>query len=569
MPSAPFPVGPMKHLTQTLGAMALALFTTLVATVMPIGNAAAAPRVISNVATVSWELGASRITQSSNRVDLEVQIPVEVIAMKTYRLMPGATQSAGLGGSVCHGQAGPTTFGFQGVYDGISANSAPIVPAEEIRAGEPLVIEIERPSANHDANAIETVTVVIRTTEGDTETLDLRESAPNSGHFFGIIATTGSPPPGTSGDCLLSVLPGDKLTLSALDAPDAGAFASSQLDVLLDPYGIVFNSANGQPIDGAKVTIVDAASGAPAEVFGDDGTSPFPSSVISGGSATDGTGRVYAFPSGEYRFPMMRPGQYRLIVEPPEPFIAPSTVAPEEIARLARPGGGSFVINAASYGGIIALAAPLPFQIDVPLDEPATAIHVAKTASVTVAEPGDSVQYRITVSNPSATRATGTLTLTDLLPSQMRLRSGSVRVDGAKMAETVSSDGTRLSITLPRLGASASIVVTYLLEVRPDARVGDAVNRAQASDSRGVQSNIADAAVRIRGDLLSGRMTIIGRVIDGGCDTKGLESKGIAGVRLMLEDGSYAVSDQDGRYHFEGVLPGTHVVQLLSSTLGS
>jgi uncharacterized repeat protein (TIGR01451 family) len=557
----------MKQLTQALGAMAFALFTTLVAMVVPMGSALAAPRVISNVATVSWELGATTVTQSSNRVDLEVQVPVEVIAMKTYRLMPGASQTAALGGSTCHGQQGQSSFGFQGVYDGINAASAPIVPTEEIRAGEPLVIEIERPSANHDANAIETVTVVIRTTEGDTETLDLRESGPNSGHFFGIIATTASPPPGTSGDCLLSVLPGDTLTLSALDAPESSAFASSQLDVLLDPYGIIFNSANGLPVDGAKVTIVEAASGTPAEVFGDDGVSPFPSTVTSGGSATDSNGRVYTFPSGEYRFPMMRPGQYRLIIEPPEPFIAPSTVPPEEIARLARPGGGSFVINAASYGGIIALAAPLPFQIDVPVDEPATAIHVAKTASVTVAERGDTVQYRVTVSNPSATRATGAITLTDLLPPQMRLRNGTVRVDGTKVTPAVSSDGSRLSIALPRLGASASVVITYLLEVRPDARVGDAVNRAQASDSRGVQSNLADAAVRIRSDMLSGRMTIIGRVIDGDCGAIGPEAKGIAGVRLMLEDGSYAVSDVEGRYHFEGLLPGTHVVQLDDQTL--
>ena len=30
----------------------------------------------------------------------------------------------------------------------------------------------------------------------------------------------------------------------------------------------------------------------------------------------------------------------------------------------------------------------------------------------------------------------------------------------------------------------------------------------------------------------------------------------------MLEDGSYAVTDYQGRYHFEGVDPGLHVVQV-------
>ena len=35
----------------------------------------------------------------------------------------------------------------------------------------------------------------------------------------------------------------------------------------------------------------------------------------------------------------------------------------------------------------------------------------------------------------------------------------------------------------------------------------------------------------------------------------------------MLQDGSYTVTDEDGRYHFEGVRPGLHVVQIDPSTL--
>ena len=38
-------------------------------------------------------------------------------------------------------------------------------------------------------------------------------------------------------------------------------------------------------------------------------------------------------------------------------------------------------------------------------------------------------------------------------------------------------------------------------------------------------------------------------------------------TRVMLEDGSFAITDQDGRYHFEGVVPGTHVVQVSRMTL--
>ena len=35
----------------------------------------------------------------------------------------------------------------------------------------------------------------------------------------------------------------------------------------------------------------------------------------------------------------------------------------------------------------------------------------------------------------------------------------------------------------------------------------------------------------------------------------------------MLEDGSFAVTDADGRYHFEGLMPGTHVVEAQEVTL--
>ena len=39
-------------------------------------------------------------------------------------------------------------------------------------------------------------------------------------------------------------------------------------------------------------------------------------------------------------------------------------------------------------------------------------------------------------------------------------------------------------------------------------------------------------------------------------DRIGFQADGIAGVRVILQDGSYTVTDEDGRYHFEGVRPG-------------
>ncbi|MES0372350.1 MAG: OmpA family protein [Mariprofundaceae bacterium] len=42
---------------------------------------------------------------------------------------------------------------------------------------------------------------------------------------------------------------------------------------------------------------------------------------------------------------------------------------------------------------------------------------------------------------------------------------------------------------------------------------------------------------------------------------------GVEGVRIYMEDGSFVLTDQDGHYHFEGITPGSHVVQLDTDSL--
>ena len=45
------------------------------------------------------------------------------------------------------------------------------------------------------------------------------------------------------------------------------------------------------------------------------------------------------------------------------------------------------------------------------------------------------------------------------------------------------------------------------------------------------------------------------------------QQAGIAGVRVYLEDGRYAVTDEEGKYHFDDVMPGSHVVQIDAVTI--
>ncbi len=535
------------------------------------GSDDAYAQTITNVATIEWDAGASRISRPSNRVELAVERPQpSQAALTTYHLSdtPGAL-SVSVSGTVCQGSNGPQPVILGGVYDRMSLAPAMIEPATQIRAGEPLVISVTSATNNQNAAILETISVRITTPSGDSEVITLTESGPDTGVFFGIINTAANPPQPVQSDCRLSVRPGETLQLSGINADTGTLIATTPVEVLIDPFGIVFDSADGTPIPGVRVTLIDVATGRPAQVFGDDGVSTFPSSVVTGSTVTDSSGATYAFPPGDYRFPFARAGQYRLQVEPPAPFTAPSAATPAELAGLRRPDGPPFTITTASYGNVFTLSDPAPVRIDIPLDQPGAPLTLRKTASQPVAVPGDGVQYRITVQNGDRQRATGAITVSDRLPAEMRLRQDTVRYNGIKSSYLVSRDGRDLTISLPPLAVGESGVITYLLEVRPDARVGHAMNRAQARDSRGTTSPIADAMVRIARDGIGDRMTIIGRITDGGCTVDPEAANGIKGVRVMLEDGSYTVTDEEGRYHFEGVQPGLHVVQMDAATLPS
>ncbi len=534
-------------------------------------TAPARAETISNTATIRWDVGTTTVVRPSNRVDIMVDRPSPTLSLATFQFSenPNAERLP-VPQTVCRGSGGDETVTLDGtVFAGTPVNPAAVDRTTRIRAGEPLIVGITSALDNRDSLAIDTLTITLTTPAGDEESLVLRETGVNTALFVGMIRTTPVPPTPVQRNCELSLLPGDTLQLDSLRSSDGTLIATSPVEVLIDPFGIVFDSGDGTPVTGARVTIVSADTGLPAAVFGDDATSRFPSSLITGSTVTDSGGTTYVFPPGDYRFPFLAPGRYRLIVEPPAPYTGPSLATPAELAGLLRPDGIPYTIQPGSYSQVFTLSDPQPVRIDIPVDRPGAALTVRKSASAAVAVPGDAVQYRITVTNGDTTRATGAITVSDRLPDSMRLKLNSVRYNGTLQTYTVSTDGRDLSIALPPLAARASGIVTYLLEVRPDARAGQAMNRAQARDSRGTVSEIADATVRIARDTLADRMTIIGRITDGGCSVDPDAANGIGGVRVMLEDGSYAVTDPDGRYHFEGVLPGTHVVQFDPSTLGA
>ena len=562
--------------------MAAALFAVL----LPFGvpqegaiaqtNDGALVRTITNIAEASWDADGSRRRITSNPVRFDVSsAPPQPPAIRVYRRAPGGGAELVFREPSCSANPGPVQRASS-----LSASAAPtangataittavVQPTDQLRGGEPLFFEVLAQSANRDPGAIDSLTVVLTTADGDRETMTVFETAENSGVFAGVIDTLRIPPPLVQEDCRLSVGADSRITIAATDPGTGGVLVQTNVTVLVDPFGVVFDSETGAAVDGARVSLVDAATGAPATVFAEDGVTSWPSSIISGQPITDGAGRVVPMGPGEFWFPLTAIGSYRLVIEPPTPYSAPSVVPRDVLARLTRADGRAFVIRNGSFGDPFVLDNPIPFEVDIPVDRPSLDLALTKTASRVNAAPGDVVFYTLTVRNADPARIKRAVTLADTPSKWLRLRPDTVRINGQRApgAVTITPDGRNFTVALGDLAGGALARVTYAMTVRPDAPAGRTLNDAIASDALGRLAR-ASAAVDLVREGIADRMTIIGRITAGACTVDEKSRSGIAGVRVMLEDGSFAVTDADGRYHFEGVVPGTHVVQVSRMTL--
>jgi uncharacterized repeat protein (TIGR01451 family) len=531
----------------------------LLGTLAVLASVPAQGQQVTNIATAHWSVGDAEFGVDSNEVTFAVvRRPARLTA---YVPMPGGGESAFLQPSYC-------SSAFAGLVSTSASASAPAsanVPLHattQIHIGQRLVIRVDAGSSNIDSGAVETLELRLTTPDGDDETIVARESEPDSGVFFGAIQTVSLPPALRVGDCRLSLKASDVVSIST-DGDNAPDLTGS-VNALADPFGLVFSSRDGAPVTGARVTIVDEATGSPADVFAFDGVTPYPSTVISGQAVTDAAGRIHPSDPGQYRFPLIALGRYRLIVEPPAPFSAPSQMSPQELSGLTRPDGLPLALGEGSFALPFVVDSLEPVRIDIPVDRPGGAISMQKSVSRDEAQPGDALFFQLTIRNQGQTPS-DPIVLSDLAPASLRLAAGSVRIDGQSAAALVqpAADGHGFTLDLPALAAGESRRITYAMTVAPDAAPGRATNWATARAGGGEPVE-ASAGVRIRRDELADRMTLIGRITAGPC---GDATAGMAGVRVMLEDGSFAVTDADGRYHFDGIVPGTHVVRAIEATL--
>jgi uncharacterized repeat protein (TIGR01451 family) len=434
----------------------------------------------------------------------------------------------------------------------------PLTSASQLHQGEPLFIRLTDKDQNLNSALAETVLVTVSNpANGDVEVLRLTETGPNTGVFVGYLPTSTSLANSYNGS--MFVKEGDKLSVRYVDIQDSSDTSATAL--MIDPYGIVFDSSSGLPVNGATISMINTTTGQPATVFGDDGISTYPATLTSGSSATDSSGRVYSFQPGGYRFPFVLPGSYQYRITPPTGYGSPSTVAISIIQALP---GGPFTIVSGSRGETFTINPGPSLRIDIPLDPSAALLWLQKSAGRDSAGQGDFISYQLTVTNGSTSTPVAGTRIVDTLPIGLRLRAGSVKLNGVAAGDPlISSDGRTLTFTVGTLGGGSVATIDYVVEVTAGTRLGAAINSATASSSRGGKSNSAHATVTIKDDFLRTRSTLMGRVTTGSCSEEtGEGTNGFEGVRIYLEDGSFVISDKRGLFHFEGVRSGLHVVQL-------
>jgi uncharacterized repeat protein (TIGR01451 family) len=529
------------------------------------GSAAPLGTDVVNRASVDFSIGGvpASITTSDAIFTIEAQRTPSTITFFRYApAAPGAVPTSLNGADFQNGAGGP----FEPVGPLIAAGGAtintsspvPLIEASAYFVGEPVIVRVTDPGQNGDPFVIETIIATIATENGDLVTLRLFESGPDTGAFYAWIDSAGGSP--VQNDAMLTIAGGQRLTARYQDPFDATEISTDTAGV--DPFGRLFDSLTGALLDGAIVTIVEDATGLPANVFGIDGVSAYPSTLVTGSTVTDAGGMTYALGPGQFVFPIMAPGTYRLLVTPPTGYSGPSSVQPPAFDALAN---APFTIIPASYGQPFILDGTVNLEFDYPLD-PSTDVLLTKSAGAATASTGDFVRYALRIEN----RGTSDIParIADILPPGLRFQRGSARRDGAALPDPqISPDGRTLTIDAGLVPAGGAVALTYIAEVTAGAPLGAAVNAAQVVSAGGAPvSNRAEAAVDIVDDFLRSSLTIIGRIVEESCEDE-KTAKGVEGVRLYLENGFTTVTDENGLYHFEGVSPRTHVVQVDEDSL--
>jgi uncharacterized repeat protein (TIGR01451 family) len=335
-----------------------------------------------------------------------------------------------------------------------------------------------------------------------------------------------------------------------------------------DPVaGIVNSSLGGYKVQGPAISVTTGADG-------------FYQFLFSANAPTLCDFRLSVTPPGTHGFPSAS------IPPLPGPLIPPGApgstyaVQPSPNPPLTPPGPGTgyYLVVRGGSGGVNIVNNHIPVD---PLSAPK--LSLSKVADLRSVELGASVRYTVTV-RQVAGNALAQATVVDRLPAGFTFIKGTAVLDNLPLADPAGGVGPLLSFQLGALTPGVQRTLQYRVRVGVGALQGDATNRARAvgcgtpagcTNADGTPlagssvSNEGQAKVQVSGGVFASEACVTGKIfVD--CNHNHMqdaEELGIPGVRLYMEDGTWLVSDSEGKYSLCGLVPQSHVLKPDPSTL--
>lgn len=196
-------------------------------------------------------------------------------------------------------------------------------------------------------------------------------------------------------------------------------------------------------------------------------------------------------------------------------------------------------------------------------------VRFNKRTEVPQAEVGRVVRFRLTVANMSGSTLIAPV-IEDHLPQGFAYVAGTTLLNDQRFADPQGK--RRLLWTLPGIGPHQTVVIRYQTVIGADARRGRNVNRAtlRTRDNSGQELFYeASAFVNVSTSGFVFYSGIEGTVY---LDRDGdrfytMKDSPLPDVEVRMSTGEKAVTDQLGRFHFEGLFPGEYAVGINTATL--
>lgn len=383
-------------------------------------------------------------------------------------------------------------------------------------------------------------------------------------------------------------------------------------DLAIDPSGRVYNSVDGDLIDGAEIFIYRDEDLEDDDVLDAESLSRRVLVDPEDLEAPSQQGQRTAN-GGLYRFAVKVPGRYIVEVVPPgQSFVSPSVLVPATPGIATRqdvddegrvvpdpvPSVDPDADRTYFLGFDLQTADDLYLNNHIPVDPLSSLIDLEKRSTKPTATVGDVITYQVDIVNRSPVgllfdpaTGTGGVFLQDITPKGFKYVAGSVvftRVDGGREIPLSADDPGPDDVNILRFGvvrqedgrrvlrpfdlaAGEHIRVRYQMVVGANAKPKKRyTNRAVVlADGSVPVTRVARATVRVIADPIFDQGVLLGRVfcdIDG--DGKQQEGeRGLPGARVYMDHGWYSNTDSAGMFHFRDLDPGVHAVKIDTDTL--